>query len=49
MDDEEILQLVVNGELDPSEIDDFKALNEEIQEMIVNGEIEMDEALDINE
>ena len=47
MDDEETLQLVSDGELDPSEIDDFKELDEEIQEMVIDGEIDMEEALEI--
>ena len=48
MDDEEILQLVTDGELDPSEIEDFKELDNEIQEMVVDGEIDMDDARDIS-
>ena len=48
MPDEEILQLVKDGELDPSEIEDFKELDEEIQEMVVEGELDMDEAIEIN-
>ena len=47
MDDEEILQLVVDGELDPSEVEDFKELDEEIQEMVTDGELEVDEAMEI--
>ena len=39
MDDEEILQLVADGELDSSEIDDFKELASELQEMVVSGEL----------
>ncbi len=49
MNDEEILQLVADGELDPSEIDDFKALNEEIQELIIEGELDIDEAMEIDD
>ena len=48
MDDEEILQLVADGELDPSEIEDFKELDDEIQEMVVSGEIDMEDAMEIN-
>lgn len=48
MDDEEILQLVADGELDHTEIEDFKELDEEIQDMVVNGEIELDDAMEIN-
>jgi hypothetical protein len=47
MDDEEILQMVADGELDPSEIDDFKDLSDELQEMVVNGELDLDEAGEI--
>ena len=48
MDDEEILQLVADGELDSSEIDDFKELGSELQEMVVSGELSLDEAMDFN-
>ena len=48
MDDEEILQLVADDELDPSEIEDFKELDDEIQEMVVGGEIELEDAMEIN-
>lgn len=49
MDDEQILQLVEDGTIDPSEISSFKELNEELQEMVVSGELSLDEATDINE
>ena len=49
MDDEEILQLVEDGTIDPSEISDFKELNEELQEMVVGGELSLDDALELNE
>jgi len=48
MDDEEILQLVADGELDPSEIEDFKELDDEIQEMVVSGEMDMDDAIEMS-
>jgi len=48
MDDEEILQLVANGELDPSQIEDFKNLSDELQTMMVDGEIDLEEALEID-
>ncbi|MFA6458265.1 MAG: hypothetical protein WCV72_02640 [Patescibacteria group bacterium] len=48
MDDEEILELVADGELDPSQIDDFNNLNDELQTMVVDGELTMDEALEID-
>lgn len=41
MDDEEILQMVADGELDSSEIDDFKALDDGFQEMVVSGELDL--------
>ncbi len=41
MDDEEILQLVIDGDLDPSDVEDFKELDDEIQELIADGEIDM--------
>ena len=47
MDDEEILQLVADEELDPSEIEDFKELDDEVQEMVTDGELEVDDALEI--
>jgi|GEM_PF-942931 len=48
MDDEEILQMVADGELDPFEIDDFKELDDELQEMVVNGDLDLDDAIDLN-
>ena len=48
MDDEEILQMVADGELDPAEIDDFKELDEELQEVVANGELDLDEAMELN-
>ena len=47
MDDEEILELVKNGDLDPSDIDDFKELDPDIQEMVASGDIAMDDARDL--
>jgi hypothetical protein len=41
MDDEEILQLVIDGDLDPNDVEDFKDLDEDIQELIADGEIDM--------
>jgi len=49
MGDEEILQLVADGELDLSQIDDFSNLSDELQEMVVDGEIELDEALELGD
>jgi hypothetical protein len=48
MDDSEILQLVEDGELDSSQIEDFRNLNEELQQMVVDGEITLDEALELS-
>ncbi len=48
MDDEEILQMVVDGELDASEVDDFKDLADEFQDMVASGEITLDEARELN-
>lgn len=48
MDDEEILQMVVDGELDTSEVDDFKELSDEFQEMVSDGELDLDDALELN-
>lgn len=42
--DEEILELVANGDLDPDDIDDFRDLDDDVQEMVANGEIDIDEA-----
>ncbi|QQR82988.1 hypothetical protein IPJ72_04140 [Candidatus Peregrinibacteria bacterium] len=48
MDDEEILQMVADGELDSSEIEDFKELSDELQELVSNGDIDIDEAMELN-
>lgn len=48
MGDDEILQMVVDGELDASEVDDFKELRDELQEMVVNEELTLDEAMELN-
>ncbi len=48
MGDDEILELVANGDLDPADIDDFRELDNDIQEMVVNGEIDMDEARELS-
>lgn len=47
MGDDEILELVASGDLDPGDIDDFRGLDDDIQEMVVNGEIDMDEAREL--
>lgn len=48
MDDEEILQMVVDGELDASEVDDFSDLDDELQERVRDGDITLDEAMELN-
>jgi hypothetical protein len=47
MDDEEILQMVADGELDPSEVEDFQNLSDEMKELVANGEIDLDEAMEL--
>ncbi len=47
MDDEEILQMVVDGELDPSQVEDFESLSDELQELVADGELDIDEALEL--
>ena len=47
MDDEEILQLVVDCELDPEQVADFKELSEELQELVADGSIDADDAIDL--
>ncbi|MBU0706307.1 hypothetical protein KJ657_03455 [Patescibacteria group bacterium] len=48
MDDEEILQLVADGELEPEDIEAFKALSDELQELVTEGELDMDDLGDVN-
>lgn len=47
MDDEEILQLVADGELDPGDIEDFKELDTEIQELVADGDLDIDDVRDL--
>lgn len=47
MDDEDILQLVADGEIDASEIADFKELSDEMQQMVADGELSVDEAREL--
>lgn len=49
MDDEEILQMVIDGELDSSEIEDFKNLSDELQELVVNGDLDLSDAIELDE
>lgn len=48
MDDEEILQMVVDGELDAGEVDDFKDLDDEFQDMVRDGDITLEDAMELN-
>jgi len=48
MDDDEILQLVADGDLEPEDIETFKNMPEELQELVANGELDMDDVRDIN-
>lgn len=48
MDDEDILQMVADGELDSSQIEDFKNLDPEIQELVESGDLSVDDALEID-
>jgi len=48
MDDEEILQMVADGELDASEAEDFKELDDELQEMVSDGELDLEDAIELN-
>ena len=47
MDPEDILQLVTDGELDPSQIEDFKELDDELQQMVADGELTVEEATEL--
>lgn len=47
MDPEEILQLVADGQLDPSDIEDFKELSDELQELVRDGDLSLDDAKEI--
>jgi hypothetical protein len=47
MDEEDILQLVADGELDPSEAEDFAELEDEVQDLVLSGELDIDEAMEI--
>lgn len=48
MDDEEILQMVTDGELDASEIEDFKELDDELQELVTSGELDLEDAIELD-
>lgn len=46
MDDEDILEMVAEGELEPDQIEDFRELSDELQELVADGSISIDEAFD---
>lgn len=48
MDDEDILEMVADGELEPDQIEVFKELSEEAQELVADGSISVDEAIDLS-
>lgn len=45
MDDEEILQLVEDGVIDPDDISEFRDLDPELQELVANGDLDMGERI----
>lgn len=47
MDDEDILQLVEEGTIEPDDISEFKNMDDEVQELVADGELDMDEAKDL--
>ncbi len=49
MDDEDVLHLVADGEIDPSEIDNFKNLSEGAQELVKDHGVSVDEAEHVQE
>lgn len=48
MDEEEIEQLVEDGELEPEQVEDFENLDSDLQDLVVSGEITADEALELD-
>lgn len=48
MDDEEILEMVADGELEPDQIGEFKGLSDEVQELVADGSISVDEAFELD-
>lgn len=44
MNDADILELVVDGKLDSSEVESFKDLNDDLQQMVADGELTLEEA-----
>lgn len=48
METDEILKLVIDGRLDPSEVKTFEKLSDKTQRRVIAGEIDLDEALDLD-
>lgn len=46
--DEETLQLVADGEIEPEDAEDFEELGDEVKQMVLDGEIDIDIAKEIN-
>ncbi len=47
MDAEKILELVVDGTIEPDDIIDFKDMDDEVQQLVAGGDLEIDEAKDL--
>jgi hypothetical protein len=47
MPEEETLELIASGDLDPADYEDYEALDEGIRELVENGDISVDEALEM--
>lgn len=44
MDDEEILQLVEDGTIEPDDISDFREMDETIQRLVADDVLDIDDA-----
>ena len=44
MDDEEILQLVEDGTIEPDDISDFREMDETIQQLVADEVLDIDDA-----
>lgn len=47
MDDEDILEMVADGELEPDQIEDFKELSDEAKELVADGSLTAEEVIDL--
>jgi hypothetical protein len=47
MSPSEILELVKDGVIEPTQVEDFEALDEEMQQLVADGDLDMDEAADM--